>query len=101
MEVNKNRWDQAVGSSYKTMDGRTVMVVAYTVRVSELSRRNVLVEDVHGALTSEMIAGKPEPIKDESQWKRLLFDPNGVHKGGDVMSMPELDLVIAIRGGTR
>ena len=98
--VNCNRWDQAVTSSYKTMDGNTVMIVASTVRVSELGSR-VICEDVHGALTTEMVEGKPTPITDYGKWKRLLFDPTGAHKGGDVMSTPTLDLVSMIRGGAR
>lgn len=98
--VNCNRWDQAVGSAYKTIDGNTVMVTAYTIRVSELGSR-VIVEDVHGALTTEMVDGKPVPITDYGKWKRLLFDPNGTHKGGDVMATPTLDLVTAIRGAAR
>jgi hypothetical protein len=100
MEVNKNRWDQAVGSSYITMDGRTVMITAYSVRVSELGSRFIC-EDVHGALTTEIVGDKPEPIKDHGQWKRLMFDPNGTHKGGDLMATPGLDLIIAVRGAAR
>lgn len=98
MEVNANRWDQAVGSSYKTMDGNTVVITAYTVRLSELGSR-VICEDVHGALSTGMVDGKPEPVKDHGEWKRLLFDPNGAHKGGDVMATPTLDLVTMVRGG--
>lgn len=99
MSVNANRWDQAVGSLYKTIDSNTVMITAYTVRVSELG--SLVVEDVHGALTTEMVDGKPVPITDHGKWKRLLFDPNGAHKGGDVIATPTLDLGTAIRGATR
>jgi hypothetical protein len=98
--LNTNRWDQAVGSVYKTTDGRSVRIVAYSVRLPELTSSNT-VEDVHGALIDELVDGKPQPIKDHGQWKRLLFDQNGTHKGGDLMSTPELDLVGMVRGAAR
>ncbi len=94
--MNNNRWDQAVGSVYRTTDGRSVRIVAYSVRLPELTSSNT-VEDVHGALIDELVEGKPQPIKEHGQWKRLLFDANGIHKGGDVMGTPTLDLVGMVR----
>jgi hypothetical protein len=57
------------------------------------------VEDLHAALIDELVAGKPEPIKDHGKWKRLLFDADGGHKGGDIMATPTLDLLSMKRGG--
>lgn len=96
--LNKNRWDQAIGSIYKTVDGRSVMIVAYAVRLSQLDAPGTIMEDLHGALIDELVGGKAEPIKDFTKWQRLLFDGNGAHKGGDIIATPTLDLVSMKRG---